>query len=141
MLEKLAQDWGCTLKEAAMLHTAAQFRRTQDGTWVVFGSVDEVKRGKVRVQKKDGRMSDVMVTRLGRPFNVNGIPHVYGYFESEKPSGNSGTSRNHGTRSDVCDNCFKPLRGRGSPARDSSGIPGIVCPQCARMSQYERSYA
>jgi hypothetical protein len=40
----------------------------------------------------------------------------------------------------VCSECGKRFH-RLTPCRDSSGILGVCCPMCARMSQWERSFA
>ncbi len=55
------------------------FRKTNQGEWVVFGTLDEVTIGKVFVTKKDGKKAPVDVERVGKPFTVDGRQMVYGY--------------------------------------------------------------
>jgi hypothetical protein len=57
----------------------ATFRRNGAGEWVVFGTPDEVKPGKVRVERKDRTVRFVDVVGVGRPFSANGRTMVYGY--------------------------------------------------------------
>lgn len=57
----------------------ATFRKSSKGEWVVFGTLIEVKPGKVRVEKKGGGVSFVEVASVGRPFSANGQQMVYGY--------------------------------------------------------------
>lgn len=63
----------------------ATFRRTKDDEWVVQGTVDEVRPGKVSVERKDGSTRVVDVESVGRPFNRNGVQMVYGYLAKKPP--------------------------------------------------------
>ena len=46
-----------------------QFQRSSsDGKWVVYGPVDEVKLGLVKVQRQDGTETEVTVMAVNRPF-------------------------------------------------------------------------
>lgn len=69
----------------------ASFRKNNKGEWVVFGTVAEVKPGRVMVEKKDGRRQPVIVSGLGTPFMANGQRMVYGYIapkgEVQAPKG------------------------------------------------------
>lgn len=71
----------------------ATFRRSKDGDWVVQGSPDEVKVGRVLVEKKDGSKKYVNVAEVGRPFKNDrtGTMMVYGYIKprEEKPEPSS----------------------------------------------------
>jgi hypothetical protein len=65
----------------------ANFRKNKTGEWVVFGSVEEVCVGKVRVARKDGSVRSVAVTSIGKPFRAEGRMMVYGYIgESKAPA-------------------------------------------------------
>jgi len=68
----------------------ATFRKNKAGNWVVFGSVNEVSVGRVKVNRKDGSVRNVAVVSLGRPFSANGVTMVYGYLKEsendEKPA-------------------------------------------------------
>lgn len=69
------------------------YRKTKEGKWVVFGAAAEVRVGEVTVTKKDGTTKTEVVSGLGNPFAVNGVPHVYGYLEPRPaPSARSGRS-------------------------------------------------
>ena len=49
--------------------------------WNVFGPASEVKPGEVTVTKKDGTTQRRRVVSVSRAFDVDGVPHVYGYLE------------------------------------------------------------
>ncbi len=61
----------------------ATFRRNKDQEWVVQGTPDEVKVGKVLVEKKDGSKKYVNVVEVGRPFRNDrtGTMMCYGYLK------------------------------------------------------------
>jgi len=85
----------------------AQYRKTKKGDWVVFGPTSEVKPGRVTVTKKNGSTKTEVVDTVGKSFDVNGVPHCYGYIQ-EKPqrsySRYGGSSRCHtdGNCSSMC---------------------------------------
>lgn len=110
------------------------FRKTRDGIWAVFGPAPEVLPGPCHVHRADGTVRTVTVTTTSRPFDVNGVPHVYGYIEARDSS-----PRPASPKSGKCAECGRP--GATIECSDSSGIPGLCCPRCARMSRYERSFA
>ena len=58
---------------------APQYRKTQQGEWVVFGPTSQVRVGAVSVAKRDGGTKLVQVARVGRPFVVDGVECCYGY--------------------------------------------------------------
>jgi len=60
----------------------ATFRKSKQGEWVVFGTVSEVRVGKVRVERKDGSVRSVSVVSVGRSFQANGTTMVYGYLNA-----------------------------------------------------------
>ncbi len=84
----------------------------------------------VTVTKKDGTTKTEHVRAVSRPFDVQGVPHVYGYIQ--RVASGSGS---------ICDECGEALRGRGIPCVDSSGIAGTCCPRCAQLPAWERSFA
>lgn len=56
-----------------------KWRKSKDGDWVVFGPADTVKAGAtVTVTKNSGETSLEIISRVGKPFDVDGVPHVYG---------------------------------------------------------------
>lgn len=61
------------------------YRKTSQGEWVVFGPVADMRLGLVWVRKRDGSIKDESVERLGRPFDVAGVPHCYGYLRQRTP--------------------------------------------------------
>lgn len=63
------------------------YRKTQRGDWVAFGPQRELKVGPVTVTKKDGTTKQEVVTGLGQPFDVKGVPHVYGYLKPKAGQG------------------------------------------------------
>ncbi len=62
----------------------ATFRRNGAGEWVVFGTPDEVRPGKVRVERKDRTVRYVDVVSVGRPFAASGRQMVYGYLKARE---------------------------------------------------------
>jgi hypothetical protein len=61
----------------------ATFRRMGSGEWVVCGTVEEVRVGKVRVSRKDNSVRTVDVASVGRPFRAfDGKQMVYGYLKA-----------------------------------------------------------
>lgn len=64
------------------------FRRTRGGAWAIFGPADVVKPGAtVTVEKKDGSTVDVEIARVGKLFEADGVPCVYGYRVAKKKDG------------------------------------------------------
>lgn len=57
----------------------ATWRRTKAGEWVVFGPASLVNAGPVAVSKRDGTVEAVAVASVGHEFDVDGVPHRYGY--------------------------------------------------------------
>lgn len=105
----------------------ATFRKVND-TWNVFGPASEVKPGPVAVRKADGSTKTVTVSAVSPP-DAQG--NVLGTIAADKNQ----SQRNHGR----CAECGRP--GATTLRHDSSGIGGYCCPRCARMSQYELSFA
>lgn len=62
--------------------TTASYRKTQQGEWVVFGSIDIVKVGEVTVTKKSGEMKVEQVVRVGKTFTTADGDCCYGYLGS-----------------------------------------------------------
>jgi hypothetical protein len=115
--------------------TAATWRKTKQGTWVVYATwadLDKAKfeTGSISVTAKSGTTRDVAIEDIGNPFTVDGVQMAYGYPKAEP-------RQSHGT-SNLCDNCGQ------RPGRyqrvDSSGIGGMVCGQCNREDQYSLSF-
>jgi len=103
--------------------TYRQDRRT--GKWNVFGPASEVREGVVTVTKKDGKKRQELVARVSKPFDVDGVPHVYGYLE-EPPA--------------ECAECGETIRGRAYLVQDSNGGMDYCCARCARDPWYSRSF-
>lgn len=82
------------------------YRKTKQGEWVAFGPTSEVSAEcSVCVTKKSGERKTEFVVRVGRTFDVKGVPHCYGYLQ----------------------------RGSGSPRsyrRSAKDWPGKECPRC-----------
>lgn len=115
----------------------ATFRKTREGAWAVFGPANEVTPGSCSVNRADGSVRTVTVTSTSRPFDVNGVPHVYGYIEDKAHDSSPRASSRSGGES--CAECGRA--GATIECADSSGIRGLCCPRCARLSRYERSFA
>lgn len=76
------------------------FRQTKSGEWVVEGPASLIHTGQISVAKADGSHKTVTVERLGRTFDINGQPFVYGYLA---PSTNrTAHARTMQARSDRC---------------------------------------
>jgi hypothetical protein len=85
-----------------MANTSAakiSYRKTKSGEWVCFGPVaafkgeihtpdglDTYTLDAVTVTKADGTTKVEGIERIGKAFNVNGVPHCYGYIERAKPA-------------------------------------------------------
>lgn len=114
--------------------TTCSYRKTKTGVWAVMGPASIVRQGAtVTVTKKDGSTKEEHITSTGKPFRVDGREMVYGYTEPRSGSGSRSGS------GEACWECGRP--GARIEAADSSGISGVVCSSCARMSPNERSFA
>jgi len=107
-------------------------KNARTGEWNVFGPQRELRVGVVTVHRKDGTTKSERVVRLSKPFDIDGVAHVFGYLEKE-----TSHQASHGT----CDGCGEPISGHAIQCRDSSGIVGICCARCAREPWYARSFA
>mgnify|MGYP000932440191 CR=1 FL=1 len=85
------------------------------------------------VTKADGTKKTVTVASVSRSFDVDGVSCVYGAIAE---AANKWATHGAGGR---CAECGRP--GATTMCSDSSGIQGMCCPRCARMSRYERSFA
>jgi predicted RNA-binding Zn-ribbon protein involved in translation (DUF1610 family) len=107
-------------------------KNTRTGDWNVFGPQSELRVGVVTVHKKDGTTKSERVVSVSKPFDVGGVPHVFGYLENK--TSYQGSHR-------TCDNCGERIHGRAIQCQDSSGIVGYVCAFCADEPWYARSFA
>jgi hypothetical protein len=73
------------------------YRKTKNGDWVAFGPADMIQPGKlVIVTKRDGSTKEERVESVGKTFDVNGRPHVYGYLVKQvsyRPATHKATRR------------------------------------------------
>jgi hypothetical protein len=99
-------------------------RRT--GAWNVFGPASEVRVGTVTVTKKDGTHRQERVVKVSKPFDVDGVAHVYGYLEDKAPK--------------TCANCGETIRGKAYLVRDSCYTLGYCCKICANEEWFDRSF-
>ncbi len=67
------------------------YRKTKEDKWAVFGPASEVKVGTVTVTKKDQSTKQERVVAVSKSFNVDGVPHCYGYLEEKKAEGQAST--------------------------------------------------
>lgn len=58
--------------------------RKRDEEWAVFGPEAEVRVGPVTVTKRSGETGEAEVVRTSAPFDVDGVPHVYGYLKKKE---------------------------------------------------------
>lgn len=63
------------------------YRKTREGDWAVFGPAAELKAGAVTVRKKDGTRKTETVERVSKSFDVQGVPHAYGYIQRQERQG------------------------------------------------------
>lgn len=118
----------------------ATWRKNREGNWVVFGPASEVVSDAwVTVTKANGSSSRTLIATTSRPFDVNGVPHVYGT-PAPRESGAGTSSQPRQSSGQCCAECGSH-RGPFKVLPDSSGIMGPCCPRCARYDRYERSYA
>lgn len=80
------------------------YRKTKDQVWVAFGPAAELRLGTVTVRKKDGRAQLERVERVGKPFDVAGVAHAYGYLVPSGPTG-TGPARTRGRGTGCCGAC------------------------------------
>jgi hypothetical protein len=92
------------------------YRKTQQGDWVAFGPASEIRPGTLTIHKAKGGTETRTCSRVGKPFDVKGVPHVYGYLAPK-------TSVRLGDR---CRECRGPLR----DAKHHSAMGGL-CGECA----------
>jgi len=95
--------------------TYRQDRRT--GQWNVFGPASEVHVGIVTVTRKDGKKRRESVERVSKPFDVDGVPYVYGYL-GELPT--------------ECAVCGARIRGEAHLVLAYNGDRDYCCARCAR---------
>lgn len=105
--------------------------RKKGDAWVAFGPASELRVGQVTITKKDGSTNEEKIRAVSKPFDVDGVPHVYGYLDR-------GERKTQGQR-ELCWECGE--KPGIKLAQDSSGIEGWVCDKCSRLSQWERSFA
>ena len=76
-----AASWAAFTATLPKKDTGAQvhYRKNKRGEWVVFGPAHLVQPGMVTVTCKNGSRKTEVVESTGKPFDVNGVPHVYGY--------------------------------------------------------------
>jgi hypothetical protein len=97
------------------------YRKTRKGDWVAFGPASEISVGAITVAKRSGAVEQRFCTGTGASFDVDGIPHRYGYL-AERSNG----YRNPVVRRGGC-------RGCGGPIRDASHHRAMegYCGSCA----------
>jgi len=102
-----------------------QYRKTKDGQWVAFGPTSEVKKGIVTVTKKDGTTKQEDVASLGKPFQVDGVEHVYGYLvKKAAPAYAGGGGYGYGNKRRACKtdgNCSSFGSGKSCGGHDCDG--------------------
>lgn len=57
-----------------------QFRKV-DGTWAVIGTDVQIRRGTIKVHKKDGTAATVKIDRVSKPFDYMGRKMVHGFLK------------------------------------------------------------
>jgi len=100
-----------------------QDRRT--GQWNVFGPASEVHVGIVTVTRKDGKKRRESVERVSKPFDVDGVAHVYGYLEDKV----YGYSEDKAPK--TCANCGERIRGKAHLVLAYNGDRDYCCARCA----------
>lgn len=113
----------------------ATWTKLRDGSWGIKGPKTEIAAGaRVQVQKKDGEIQTVTIAKVVWSGDDVAIASIV----AERREGGNGGGANAGGK--TCADCGKRLVNGGKMCRDSSGFLGECCPQCARMSQFERSF-
>lgn len=99
------------------------YRKAKSGEWVAFGPADALRVGPVRVSKKSGETKSETVSRLGKPFSVDGRQMVYGYLAPASSSRgfNSDGARGRGRHCPTGGNCSSFGSGRSCGAHDCDG--------------------
>lgn len=59
------------------------FRKTKQGQWVAFGPTTALRVGTVQVAKRDGSTKTVIVEKIGRAFEIDGVECAYGYIADD----------------------------------------------------------
>jgi hypothetical protein len=112
-----------------------RYRKTRNGEWAVFGPVSLMGEGKtVVVTKADGSTKQETIGSMSRPFDVDGVPHAYGYIVRQARQEQHDLQEGR-----ECDQCGRS--GARYRRFDSSGIAGVVCGKCNREPDYCLSFA
>ena len=82
------------------------FRKSKDGRWVAFGPASEVSLGTVSITKRDGSRTLRIVESVGRPFDVRGVAHVYGYLAADREARKEAYYASQGR----CRDCGGPIQ-------------------------------
>lgn len=83
------------------MSTAATYRKTKQGEWVVFAPAALLQPGgALTVHTKDGKAKLETITRVGREFTVDGVAMAYGYLaprqtQAQPQRGSRGPSQRH----------------------------------------------
>lgn len=102
--------------------TAASYRKTRQGEWVVMAPVEAFQPGRlVAVVTKSGETRHEVIARVGRPFSVGGVEMAYGYIDPRSAAGHDRTKRS-------CESCGSTTGVHH--ATDMSGIGGYACRRC-----------
>jgi hypothetical protein len=108
------EEGGQRMPEGAMWATSnltlrregtCTYRKTKLGEWVVYGPSSEVRAGAtVTVHKANGDVKTETIVRIGTPFDVGGVEHVYGYL-GDKDRSTRSPAQPRGRGRYVCDEC------------------------------------
>lgn len=101
------------------------YRKTKQGDWAVFGPANELSEGPVTVTKKDGSTKAETVRRVSKSFEVDGVPHAYGFLTADDAGGKPTTSTPR------CRHCGKAMR-------SSQFGDGFYCPDKACRDAHKR---
>lgn len=110
----------------------ATFTKLRNGDWGLKGS-DLVAGATISVAKKDGSIKTIRVGKILWTDKATGVSiATIDQFTS------NGNSNGNSNGDDVCAECGK--HGARYERSDSSGLVGMCCKFCARLSRYERSF-
>lgn len=91
-----------------------QYRKTNQGEWVVFGPARAIKPGTVSVTTKAGVVKTETVVRVGKTFRADGVECAYGYLAPAKKTSGKKTCITGG-------NCSSFGSGMSCGAHDCDG--------------------
>jgi hypothetical protein len=91
--------WSLTVFRTLTGDVMLTYRKAMGRDWAVFGPASEMHMGRVTVHRRDGTTSFEVVERISKSFDVDGVPHCFGYIRKH------GNSANRSAGGGTCAEC------------------------------------